>query len=333
MTTIALDINLEACHFHDQNPPAPPRTFLQDHFARTGLKRSEVARQIGYKNLNKGCRRIIEWIDAEKVDSDIYGDRFLEVLGVTREALHQENLRHHRLWASTVIYRENNFEYRMLTRHVNLLLEHQEQICSIEQWGQIHLPDIGLFTMYVNTPSIRLGQLLNSWIDTPMRQGDFFILKVIGSPLSGSHHVYGFDRNNPIQLEKRGRIFNRLLDGIQLFPQKHKRLSTWSLGQLLVKLGVELPPTKIYVERDEIGEYDYASQTLTLHGTTYSFHYTLSKILDRTRKVIHPTLNNVVLYKQNLQLKGRILCHWDQDLPPTVAEQVAKVLLDVNSTD
>jgi len=333
MTTIALGINLETCRFYNQNPPPPPRTFLQDHFVRTGLKRSEIARQIGYKNLSKGSRRIIDWIEAEKVDPDIYGDRFLEVLGVTREALHQENMRHHRLWASTVIYRENNFEYRMLARHVNLLLEHQERICSIEQWAQIHLPDIGLFAMYVTTPSIRLGQLLKSWIDTPMRQGDFFILKGIGSPFSGRHHVYGFDRNTPEKLERREQVFSRMSDVIGQFNPRDKRLSTWSLGQLLVKLGVELPPTKIYVERDEVGQYDYISQTLTLHGKTYNFHDTLSQILDHTRKVIHPTLNNAVLYKQNIQLKGRILCHWDQDLPPTVAEQVAKVLLDVDETD
>ncbi len=333
MTTIALDINLESCRFYNQNPPPPPRTFLQKHFAKTGFKRSEVARQIGYKNLSKGCRRIIEWIDAEKVDSDIYGDRFLEVLGVTREALNQENLRHDRLWASTVIYRENNFEYRMLARHVNLLLKHQRRICSIEQWAQIHLPHVGLFTRYVKT-SIRLGQLLNSWLDNPMRQGDFFVLKVITSPMSDSNnHVYGFDGNKPEYFKQRKQTFHGMGNVIRQFRPLDKRLSTWSLGQLLVTLGVELPPTQIYVERDKVGQYDYANQTLTLHGKTYSFHDTLSKPLKQTQKIYHPTLNNVFLCKQNLQLDGQVICHWDQDLPPTVAEQVAKVLLDVDSTD
>ena len=327
-----ININLETCRFQHKNPTGPTRSFVQNKLATTGISKSTLAKQIGYTNLNKGSRRIQEWVRTEQVQSSSQGEKFLQAIGVTRDELTKENQTYHRKISAKIIYRENNFEHNMLAKHVDLLMEHVYTICRSPQWRNIHLPYVGIFSMYFNTGSIRLGQLLQAWQNNYMRLGEYHVVKVVGSPLSGSHWSYGFTKNGDTLWENRGRIFERLGDGIQLFPKKDKGLSYWSLGQLLVDLGIELPPTTLYQKRKAIGQYDYATKQLTLLNETYD----LSECFDDHTHIVqpaaslHPILSSVTLYKQNLQSPEGILCHWDQDIPPIVAERVTRLLLTID---
>ena len=49
--------------------------------------------------------------------------------------------------------------------------------------------------------------------------------------------------------------------------------SKWSLGQVLVDLGLTLPPTTIYQHGVAIGQYDYASHQLILHNQMWDLSH------------------------------------------------------------
>ena len=326
MKELSFNINLETCRFQHKNPTPPSRCFVQDKLASTGLSKSTLAKQIGYSNLNKGCRRIQEWVDTERIPSSSQGEHFLQAIGVTRDELTKENQTYHRQISAQTIYRANNFEYEMLAKHVDVLIENVDAICNSAQWKQIHLPYVGIFAMYVNLESIRLGQLLHAWNNNSMRLDEYHVVKVVGSPLSGSHSAYGFHKNDHTTWKNIGRIFERFGDGIKLFSKKDKGVSYWSLGQLLVELGINIPPTILYQKRTAIGQYDYVSKRLTLLNETYDLTECFANPHEGVEFSHQSNLRNFTLYKQNLQTPQGILCHWDQDLPPIVAERVTRLL-------
>jgi hypothetical protein len=326
MKKLSFNINLETCRFQHQNPTPIPRAFLRHKLEATGLNTSPIAKQIGYQNLNKGCRRIQEWVTREQVPSSSQGELFLQALGVTRAELNKENQHYQRQTAYQTLYRANNFEYEMLAKHVDVLMDNVDAICNSAQWKQIHLPYVGIFAMYVNLESIRLGQLLHAWNNNSMRLDEYHVVKVVGSPLSGSHSAYGFHRNDHTTWKNIGRIFERFGDGIKLFSKQDKDVSYWSFGQLLVELGIDLAPTTLYQKRTAVGQYDYASKRLTLLNETYDLTNCFANPNEDVEFSRNTHLRNVTLYKQNLQTPQGILCHWDQDLPPIVAERVARLL-------
>ena len=219
---------------------------------------------------------------------------------MTRDELTKENQTYHRQISAQTIYRANNFEYEMLAKHVDVLMENVDAICNSAQWKQIHLPYVGIFAMYVNLESIRLGQLLHAWNNNSMKLDEYHVVKVVGSPLSGSHSAYGFHKNDHTTWKNIGRIFERFGDGITLFSKKDKGVSYWSLGQLLVELGINIPPTILYQKRTAVGQYDYASKRLTLLNETY----------DLTNCFANP--NDDVESLSSIQLKKR---HFIQTKP------------------
>ena len=119
-------------------------------------------------------------------------------------------------------------------------------------------------------------------------------------------------------------MFPRLLDAIKDFHPSSFEGTRWSLGQVVSDLRGVLEPTKIYQERHEVGRYDYSTRTLTIKGVRKDLTHCFQQA--NQPQSIGSHFNEVTMYKQNLQVHNKILCHWNQDLPPVVAQEVANTL-------
>lgn len=324
-TKLSIQIDLENCGFDQFNPPILNNVFLQSKVASVDRTMSQLATDIGYQNLSKGTRRIREWIATSDVPNTNQGNLFLNALDTSRTELNQANQAHEEYNQQQRIYTENRFEQQLLRTHFNLLMSNAETIVQTEQWRNVFLPKVGVFMYYAQVPSIRLGQLLDAWQNGRMQLEDFMAVRVVGSPLSGRHRAQGFDRNDLDTWVTKPHIFPRLNDAIKGFLPVVTEISGWSLGQIVTHLGGILPPTQIFIEREQIGHYDYNSQILTLQNIKHD----LSKRFEHPEYPVildHNPRGYITMRKQNLQINGRILCHWNQDLPPIVAEEIIRTL-------
>ena len=324
-TKLSIQIDLENSRFDYFNPPPLHNAFLQAKVDELPRTISQLATDIGYQNLSKGTRRIREWVGTSDVPNSKQGNLFLNALNTSRTELNQANQAHEQYNQQQRIYTENRFEQQLLRTHFDLLMSNAEQIIQTPQWSHVFLPKVGVFMYYAKVPSIRLGQLLGAWQDDRMQMDDFMAVRVVGSPLSGTHRAQGFDRNDLDTWVTKPQIFPRLNDAIKGFFPIVTEPSGWSLGQIVTHLGGNLTPTQIYIEREPIGHYDYNHQILTLHNIEYD----LSKRFEHPDYPVileHNPRSNITMRKQNIQIDGRILCHWNQDLPPIVAEEIVRNL-------
>ena len=321
---LTIQVNLERCQFDHFNPIPPANTRLQHIFEAQQISVSKMAQAIGYKNINKGCRRIYTWLRKSEIPNTPEGERLLNLLPITRTTLNEINSTHRQVVQSMQVYRQNFFAHQLLRQHYDLLINNVDQIVRRKPWFQVHLPYTGVFMYYATVPSIRLGQLLQAWVDGRMQLDDFMAVRVVGSPLSGSHRAQGFYRNNPNNWVTRPQVFPRLLDAIKDFHPSSFEGTRWSLGQVVSDLGGVLEPTKIYQERHEVGRYDYSTRTLTIKGVRKDLTHCFQQA--NQPQSIGSHFNEVTMYKQNLQVHNKILCHWNQDLPPVVAQEVATQL-------
>ena len=320
-TNLSIQIDLESSRFDRFNPPTPNHLFLQSKLNAAHLTISQLATDIGYQNLSKGTRRIREWITTSDVPNTKQGHLFLNVLNTSRTELNQANQAHEQYHQQQRIYTENRFEQQLLCTHFDLLMSNAEQIIQTQQWSNVFLPKVGVFMYYAKVPSIRLGQLLDAWQNDRMQMDDFMAVRVVGSPLSGTHRAQGFDRHDLHNWITKPQIFPSLNDAIKGFLPAVTENSGWSLGQIVTHLGGNLPPTPIFIEREQIGHYDYNHQILTLHNTEHDLSERF-KHPDCQVVLEHNHRSHITMRKQNIQINDQILCHWNQDLPPIVAEEI-----------
>lgn len=324
-TKLSIQIDLEQCRFEDFNPPDPNQHFLSSKVEIQTRSLSQLAKDIGYRNLSKGTRRIHQWISASTVPDTQQGNLFLDILEISRTELNQANTAHQEQIQQQRIYRENQFEQQLLRTHFDLLMTNAVKIIQKKQYSNAFLPKVGVFMYYAKVPSIRLGQLLDAWKNGRMQLEDFMAIRVVGSPLSGTHRAQGFHRQDLSTWLYKPQIFPRLNDVIKEFLPSVMDDSGWSLGQIVADLGGHIEPTQIFSDRDNIGVYDYRTRMLTLHNIEYD----LTDLFQRPDLPVVVEQNHrshITMRKQNLQIDGRILCHWNQDLPPIVAEQIVRIL-------
>ena len=170
-------------------------------------------------------------------------------------------------------------------------------------------------------PPFVLGQLLEAWRDGVLKRGDLYFYKGIGSPLSGTHKVYGFStEDGRTQSVPQG--LGSYSGTRQLCRAYQTSQSKWSLGQVLVDLGLQLPATIIYQHGVAIGQYDYANHILTLHNQTWDLSYEFISPHEATIIGTDMSLQQFVLHRQNIKHEGNVLAHWTQDLPPIVAQHI-----------
>ena len=320
-TPLSIQLKHTHSHFAGLNPRLPYSYLLKEKVNASEYRISQIAKKIGYRNLSKGSRRIHTWIQKDTVPNDIYGQAFLKFVGLTQAELLAHRNDYSIATHKAAIYRERDFELNLLKNHVDFLLNHRSKICSTKQYDDVLLPDIGLFIYIAVVPPFVLGQLLEAWRDGILKRGDVYFYKGIGSPLSGTHHVYGFSEkdNRTLSVSQGLDSYNGTRQRCRKYTQSR---SIWSLGQVLVDLGLILPATIIYQHGVAIGQYDYASHQLTLHNQTWDLSYEFSSPHERTIIGKDVTLQHFILHRQNIKYEGKVLAHWTQDLPPIVAQHI-----------
>ena len=320
-TPLSIQLKHTHSHFSGLNPVIPYCYLLKAKVDASEFRISQIAKKIGYQNINKGSRRIHTWIQQDTVPNDPYGQAFLNFVGVTQAELSAHRKAYSIATHRAATYREQDFELNLLKKHVNFLLDHRSTICSTKQYDDVLLPNIGIFIYMAVVPPFVLGQLLESWRDGVLKRGDLYFYKGIGSPLSGTHKVYGFSaKDGRTQSVPQGLgSYSGTRQQCRKYTQSQ---SKWSLGQVLVDLGLTLPPTTIYQHGVAIGQYDYASHQLILHNQTWDLSYEFSSPNERTIIGKDMILQQFILHRQNIKYEGNVLAHWTQDLPPIVAQHI-----------
>lgn len=324
--TLYMNVELDTWNFEHFNPIPPPVMFYAEQVENSGCTLSELVQQIGYKNINKGIRRLKEWMENNNVPNSKEGNAFLKLLGTSRDEINRLEVARQQRIDDSIIYTKSRVAETILTHNAELLLKHATEIRNNPIWSSIHIPGIGGWFAWVPSRKMDLGQLVWNWDQEILRRGDEFFLSVSGSPLSGVHSAVGFNKNAPDELFRASSLFDTLGPNIKHFRRAGSPSDSdadWSIGQLVTHLGGSVPPTEIFVEHTCIGIYHHKTQKLRLHNQEYDCHPHLYPSTESVHKQSKNTLKNVTLYQQNLQVNGRILCHWTGDLPPIVAQEIA----------
>ena len=247
-----------------------------------GLRRPPVAQALGYTNLSKGCSRLAGWERGDAHPDPQFHAPLRAVLQITKDEWDaqlaaREELRR-RGDPFTQSSRENQAQvYADLAQHCDLLLNHLPEIAATPYWRDIHLPGLSFGLMYLGgLTSVHLGELLAAWEAGTLQVADrdgraIWLLSGGASPLSGSHSVRGFYRQDRscavFKNSFRGSIAAPLSDIIRRGKAAEHGASPWNLSQLLAQLGVPVAPAVISTATDTVARYDFSTATLHWQDT------------------------------------------------------------------
>ena len=259
--------------------------WLQQERESKDIKRSTLASALGYKNTNKGCRRILKLEQGEMEPTEEQKDVLLSTLRIStvewaekRAVVDQakKRARRYSTASSTIVQQTEEF----LAHESTLLLQQHKLIQATSHWKHIHLPGQRFYMMYMGGgASVQLGPLLDIWstggLQTQRPEGDFFVTSGQCSPLSGRHTVDGFFREtgHRKRLKNLDRGIATSLIGKALTPLRQGAMGTsaWSLPQLLAQLKRPIQPAEIFWQDDLHGQYDFHTATLQWKGEEISF--------------------------------------------------------------
>ncbi len=243
-----------------------------------GIRRSELASRLGWKNLNKGCRRICSWENGTKLPPHRHHESIIQFFELRQGEFLEQISRVHFAVEEDRKYKDsssrNSFqcEKKIAVNHA-LLLSVTRQIFETPAWRDITIPGAHTGLMYFGGVTITLGGLLKAWeknlFQSSMEDGHFYCLRGGGSPLSGMQLITGFYRGETEILTLRN-VFKPLAPNLgpaikffRSFPRLH---SSWSLSQLLTHLGVVISDADIFVGDELFGVYNFADACLRLTG-------------------------------------------------------------------
>jgi len=259
--------------------------WLQNQRESQNIKRSTVAKALGYKNLNKGCRRIVDLEKGEKTPTPEQTRILQATLQISREQWQAELKKVELAQESSSFYvkvqgRIISQVEQALANHAGQLLKLLPRIQETSNWRHIQLPGQKLYMAYIGGGSaVQLGQLLTIWdaggLRTEIKGGEFLLTSGQCSPLSGSHVVDGFFLNSG----ERRRIRNlergvaTSLIGNAIAPMREGSLgrSSWSLPQLLSQIGIPTETANVFWQRELVGKYDFHTATLRFKGEKICF--------------------------------------------------------------
>ena len=250
--------------------------WIRSQRQQQALSRSQLAAQMGYQNLSKGASRIADW----ETGRDYPRCDRLEVL---RAALGNESdtpvklldaflvaAEQRRRVLKTETQRQSNVafaELHLLQRHHALLLAHAGEICGHAGRANIRIGDAVAQLAYIGASTLSLGDVLNGWREGPLHvsdpTGSFYLLRIAGSPLSGSHQVVGFRPDEDgLQYTRIEGFAQRA--GALLKHRSPRDVASDCLAGLLARLGVEVPD--LTITDDDSGDtyrYRYATRCVT----------------------------------------------------------------------
>lgn len=264
--------------------PDQIRRALGGHLRRQreqqGLKRSDVARALGYQNLSKGCRRIVQWEEG-RPGTVLDPAAYFAVLGLEG---HDE---------SAALARANRLQRRieglghpavdadrdLIRAHAQRFVRQVDAICNQPHLAGVRSPAMQLRVLWMGGRALSLGALVTAWTTGRLMAQDdhdepVMLFDGAGSALSGAGRCSGVDRAGRIRSVS-GSPLRFLRGGPAHPPLPECEASAWSLADAVVALGGSAPCTRFHLLDEEaqpsaepIATYDPAERALTWSGGT-----------------------------------------------------------------
>ena len=164
-----------------------------------------------------------------------------------------------------------------------------------------------------------------------------------GSPLSGTYSAYGFYRHSRDCARFRNTLEGSFTGAVVAFKrvvlETQHGPSSWNLSQLLSHLGVPLAPSIISTQDGAVGQYDFATATLTFHGSQTRFPQLLDGAADILSAKAPPAASTSAPAKPWRRALGQLIdpqgyprIHWSRALPEPVQDWLVHQLMSPSST-
>lgn len=217
-----------------------------------GLKRSVVARHLGYKNLSSGSGRLSAWERGE-MGPLLDEDKLFELLDLDAAPIQAELLRatqiHNRI--QVLGYPSLAAERKLLRTNALRLLKRAGRIERDPKLSGIRTPAARLSLLYLGGGPLALGKLVGAWdagslIAQTDEYGPVYLFEGSGSPFSGAGKCSGVDRTGATRYIERSpsRFFDR--NGPNLWNRRLEP-SPWSLADAVAALGGRAPRSKFFL--------------------------------------------------------------------------------------
>jgi len=256
---------------------APEESKRIGHWVHRGrvqlsLSRRELAQQMGYRNLDKGCSRLADWeagrdvprgdrvevlcraLGQELGELQVLLNDFSAAVAQQEAAAEQEQLRRQAVDLAAL---------KLLTKHHRLLLDHAKTILEDPFLAAIRVPAVSIQLAYLGARSLRLGELLGGWLEGSLvifeESGDLYVLRVAGSPLSGRGQVLGVSEGvEDFQARGLTALQGRLGSLLKSAHRGPLEETGWSLSQLIADLGEPVEDAVLHDQSGkELGRYQH----------------------------------------------------------------------------
>ncbi|MGC6508822.1 MAG: hypothetical protein ACON4U_10425 [Myxococcota bacterium] len=258
--------------------------WLQTQRELRGVSRSNLAKALGYQNLNKGCRRILAWEQGQKDIDEHFIKPLQNCIGISQQNWGRQRalLDVAKLTAQHYVQAHlniNNQTTKQLVTHFDLLMDNADKIRTSPQWHHIQLHGLKFGMMYFGGVSVQLGALVGAWsagqLQAETEDGCVWIYSGGCSPLSGWNSLHGFNARTQ-QRGQYSNIFTSASSPIGFVMKRcrqSKGYSNLSLTQLLAILGQNIPPAVLLLNGKMWAEYDYTKRTLQIGQRMTKFDF------------------------------------------------------------
>ena len=283
-----------------------------------GIKRSTLAKALGYKNMSKGCRRIVSWERGDGFPNDEHSTHIIRVLSLSQaewlDAQHPIDQAHSkdRLFQHAQSKVEISVRQGCVENHKRLL-QQVDEILETPNLSQIPIHGQHMGMMYVGgAVNMILGGLLSMWSEGLFQTERHYLLRGGGSPLSGRQTFVGFEKEEPHSVESLTSVYRPLAPSLGPLMQHVRQLKTeysvWSLSQYLAVLGVDVPSVEIHTEDGLLGMYTPKNASLELSNSSeWGEGVTQFPLLRKDLKTqIKPSFSTSTVYGPSKE-KGRLV--------------------------
>jgi len=243
-----------------------------------GLKRSAVARAVGYTNLSKGAKRVFDWergkfgpmLDA----AAYYAALELDDAPIDAARAHAEAIR----GRIEGLGRESkNAEHALLRENIHLLRASAERIATDPRLAGVRSPAMSIRVLWMGGGALSLGGLTTAWaagslVAETEEHGPVYLFDGGGSALSGAGLCTGIDETGAVRQVRQSptRFFRGR--GPRPWGDTHPR-SAWSLADAVAEIGGNAPCSEFYLLDEEalpferpLATYDPTRRVLKVTG-------------------------------------------------------------------
>jgi transcriptional regulator with XRE-family HTH domain len=211
-----------------------------------GMKRSFVARHLGYTNLGKGSTRIAEW-ERGTIVPMLAEDKFFELLQLEAEPIRAELRRARQIQKRIERLGHDSLaeERTLLCTHAHRLLKRAGRIGRDPKMGGVRTPAARLSLLYVGGGPLPLGALVGAWREGALvaktdAHGSVLLFGGAGSPFSGSGRCTGADKSGQRRHLQHSPSRYLPRDARSLWSGK-RAPSPWSLADVVAAIGGKAP--------------------------------------------------------------------------------------------